>query len=57
MPIWSFVAIAIWKAEAGVGEPAAHVNIWYGPHQNFRNQVRIQHCVKMKLHDKQVLKL
>jgi len=36
----------------GIGEPAARLNICFGPHQNFRYPVRAR--VKMKLHDKQV---
>ena len=39
------------------GELAARANIWHGPHQNFRYPgYRVQHRVRTKLHNKQVLR-
>ena len=32
------------------------VNIYYDSHQNFVSQVGTQHCIKAKLHDKQILR-
>jgi len=41
-----------WKPAAR-GSNAARVKIWHGPHQNFVTQIRTQHRVRTKLHDKQ----
>jgi len=54
--VWFFAfKISFDSLYSRCGEPAARVNILYGEHQNFRYQVRLWNCVKMKLHDKQVL--
>jgi len=37
------------------GQPAACMNIGYGPYQNFRYSIRVQNRVKTNLHDEQVV--